>query len=626
MKMRTFVCLVAVLFLSAAVQFRALAQVSPEEEAVLEEEFIRSKAENGESHASGNRDDLGPVILGNPTQSVVAIRVGIFYSYTTTGAYSEFSTLNHPLVRIGNTEGFAYVIDQSTGLQIDAIQPGQTVEVSYTNAAGYSVTGPAGTQIVAGPVRVMPELPTNYFRIESIRRSNPLVSGSPQTIPLYRGAMEVSRGASTLANRVNLMNIIEVESYVRGVVANESIASFNMEALKAQATAARGYAIANLGNYIARGYPFDIVDSSSSQVYRGVISEHSRAVQATNETRGIVASYNGRIISALYSSSFGGYSDSNHWIFNSPASQLPGPNVTPYLTGIYDGEGTAPDLTTDAGRQAFWTVANTAYSYDMCGRVNNRFARWRITIPASDIKTRLTPARIVVINGDTTGNITGMEVIQRMTGSNRIARIRITLTSGVVEVRGWDNLRNVIGRTRSGGTSSVAPCTGTAIAANFTLTNPAMMETVMNADGTVNSVISTGGGWGHNVGMSQYGSHGRGLAGQTYLQILKAYYQGVDVGSYPITIGRDPGTGPPTLFQTFYAHPNAQATLVVRSTPDLKKLVVHVNDYDFMISGEDLADGLFTLDITPYIVQGVNTIRYNPVGGEGGATVNVNLN
>ena len=623
MKLRALVCLVGVLFASLIFSITILAQVSPEEEQVLEEEFIRSRAENGESHASGNRDDLGPVILGNPTQAVVAIRVGIYYSYTSTGAYSEFASLNHPLVRVSNTEGFAYVIDQSTGLQIDVISPGQIVEVSYTNAGGYSVTGPAGTFTVAGPVRFMPELPTNYFRIESIRRSNPLVSGSPQTVPQYRGAIEVSRGSVTAADRVNLMNILEVEQYVRGVVANESIASFHMEALKAQATAARGYAIANIGNYIARGYPFDIVDSSSSQVYRGVISEHPRAVQATEETRGLVASYNGRIISALYSSSFGGYSDSNHWIFNSPSSQLPGTNVTPYLTGIYDGEGAAPDLTTDAGRQAFWGVANTLFAYDMCGRVNNRFARWRITIPASDIKARLA-GRIVVISGNTTGSITGIEVIQRMDGSNRIARVRITLTTGVVEVRGWDNLRNVIGRTRSAGTSPVAPCTGTAIAANFTLTNPAIIEPVMNADGTLNSLISTGGGWGHNVGMSQYGSHGRGLAGQTFLQILKAYYQGVDVGSYPITIGRDPGTGPPTLFQTFYA-PNALGTLVVRATSDLKKLVVHVNDYDFTISGEELAGGLYTMDISPYLIQGVNTIQYNPVGRDGGATVNVNV-
>lgn len=622
MKLRTLACLLTAIFVSTMFGINAFGQ-DPEEQ-ILEEEFIRSRAEHGESHASGNRDDLGPVILGNPTQAVVALRIGIFYSYTTSGAYSEFSSLNHPLVRISNTEGFAYVIDRSTGAQIDVIAPGQIVEVSYTSTDGYTVTGPGGTFTVAGPVRFMPELPTNYFRVESIRRSNPLVSGSPQTIPMYRGAMEVSRGSSTAANRVNLMNILEVENYVRGVVANESIASFHMDALKAQATAARGYAIANIGNYIARGYPFDIVDSSSSQVYRGVISEHVRAVQATEETRGLVASYNGRIISALYSSSFGGYSDSNHWIFNSPSSQLPGTNVTAYLTGIYDGEGTAPDLTTDAGRQAFWSVANRSYAYDMCGRVNNRFARWRITIPASDIKARLTAGRIVVINGNTSGNITGIEVLQRMAGSNRIARIRVTLTSGVVEVRGWDNLRNVIGRTRSAGTSPVAPCTGSAIAANFTLTNPAMIETVMNADGTLNSVISTGGGWGHNVGMSQYGAHGRGLAGQNFLQILKAYYQGVDVGSYPITIGRDPGTGPPTLFQTFYA-PNGQGTLVVRATAELKKLVVHVNDYDFMITGDQLAGGLFTMDISPYLVQGVNTIKYNPVGRYGGATVNVNV-
>src|SRR6476620_533116 len=115
MKLRTLVCLLAVLFSSAMMSISALAQVSPEEEQVLEEEFSRSKAENGESHASGNRDDLGPVILGNPTQAVVAIRVGIYYSYTAAGAYSEFASLNHPSVRVSNTEGFAYIIDQSTG-------------------------------------------------------------------------------------------------------------------------------------------------------------------------------------------------------------------------------------------------------------------------------------------------------------------------------------------------------------------------------------------------------------------------------------------------------------------------------------------------------------------------------
>lgn len=625
MKLRTLAYLAGILLVSILLTESLPGQkMSKKEERMLEEEFVRSKAEVGLSHASGNRSELGPVVLGNPTQSIFTLRVGIHYSYTTSGSYSEFASLNHPAVQVANTEGTVHAIDLSTGQTIASITPGQIVEVSFTNTNGYAVTSSAGTANVTGPIRFTAEVATNQFRIESIRRSNPLVGGSPQTVPLYRGSIEINRSTATAADRVNLVNIVEVESYVRGVVANESIASFHIEALKAQATAARGYAIANVGNYVARGYPFDIVDSSSSQVYRGVISEHVRAVQATDETHGIVASYQGRIISALYSSSFGGYSDSTHWIFNSPSSQLPGTNVTPYLTGIYDGEGTPPDLTTDVGRQAFWTSADQALSYDMCGRVSNRFARWRITIPAADVKARLTPSRIVVISGDTTGSITGIEVLQRMTGSNRIARIRVTLTSGVVEVRGWDNLRNVIGRTRSDATSPVDPCTGTAIAANFTLTNPAMVETTLNPDTTVANVISTGGGWGHNVGMSQYGAHGRGLAGQTFLQILKTYYQGVDVGSYPVTLRRQPQTDRRSLSQTFYTA-TAQGTLVVRVPAEIKKLVVRVNGNPISITPWQLQNDVFTADVSQFLVPGLNTVEHDGMNRHGGITYNVNI-
>jgi hypothetical protein len=211
-----------------------------------------------------------------------------------------------------------------------------------------------------------------------------------------------------------------------------------------------------------------------------------------------------------------------------------------------------------------------------------------------------------------------------MPGSGRIAVARITLTTGVAEVRGWDNLRNVLGRTAVTTPSSCPPPNATAIAANFTLTNPSILQPYTDANGNFAGVIAYGGGWGHNVGMSQYGSHGRGLAGQSFLQILKAYYTGVDVGSYPIDIGREPGSGPPTLRQQFSA-PNAAGTLVVRSE-NLKKLVVHINEtYDFVLNEEDLAVGILSIDISPYLVQGLNTIQYNPVGRQGSATVNVNV-
>jgi hypothetical protein len=256
--------------------------------------------------------------------------------------------------------------------------------------------------------------------------------------------------------------------------------------------------------------------------------------------------------------------------------------------------------------------------------VGNRFSRWRIVLTAAQIKARLTPSRSVVIWGDLTGSIADVQLTSRMGASARAAIARIVLTtdgvtSGEVEVRGWDNLRNVLGRSA---VSTPAMCAASNIAANFTLNNPSVIEMAKNADGTVSTVTAWGGGWGHNVGLSQYGSNGRAKAGQDFVQILKAYYTGVDVGAYPIDIGREPGGGPPTLRQQFFV-PNAQGTLVVRPT-GLKGLRVHINEtYDISFNEAELAAGMVSVDVSPYLVAGLNTIQYNPVGHDGEATVTV---
>src|SRR5262245_41649941 len=90
------------------------------EQQQIEEEFIRSRAENGESHASGARPELGPVVLGNPTTAAVALRVGLYAStFTATGALAtEFASLHHTFVELTNTDGDVKVIDKSTGRQI----------------------------------------------------------------------------------------------------------------------------------------------------------------------------------------------------------------------------------------------------------------------------------------------------------------------------------------------------------------------------------------------------------------------------------------------------------------------------------------------------------------------------
>ncbi|HET8646017.1 MAG TPA: hypothetical protein VFO85_11030, partial [Vicinamibacteria bacterium] len=263
-------------------------------------------------------------------------------------------------------------------------------------------------------------------------------------------------------------------------------------------------------------------------------------------------------------------------------------------------------------------------TYDSCAQVNNRFSRWRIVIPAATIKARLPgpPVRYVVISGNPAtvlgGSITNVTLTTSMAASVRGAIARIELNTGVVEVRGWDHLRNVLGRSL---VSTPLNC-GTAVAANFTLNNPSLIEPAWNTDGTLKEVVAYGGGWGHNVGMSQYGAHGRGRAGQGFLEILNAYYTGVDIGSYPIDIGREPGSGPPTLRQEFVA-PQAQGTLAVRAQ-GLKGLMVHVNElWDIRLTEEELSAPVVYVDLGPYLTAGLNVVQYNPIGRNGTATVTV---
>jgi stage II sporulation protein D len=137
----------------------------------------------------------------------------------------------------------------------------------------------------------------------------------------YRGRIEVftnSRGALTVVNELGL------EDYVKGVVANElSPGGYPaIEALKAQAIAARTYALKNRGQFMSQG--FDILPTTRSQVYRGLTSENPLSTRAVDETRGIVATYAGEPINALYTSTCGGRTENSENIFK---------DAVPYLRG-----------------------------------------------------------------------------------------------------------------------------------------------------------------------------------------------------------------------------------------------------------------------------------------------------
>jgi stage II sporulation protein D len=137
----------------------------------------------------------------------------------------------------------------------------------------------------------------------------------------YRGRIEVftnTRGALTV------VNVLGLEDYVKGVVPNELSAGGYplIEAHKAQAIAARTYALRNRGQFKSQGY--DLLPTTRSQVYRGFASENSLSTRAVDETRGLIATYNGEPINAFYTSTCGGRTEDGQHIFNDSLGYLKG--------------------------------------------------------------------------------------------------------------------------------------------------------------------------------------------------------------------------------------------------------------------------------------------------------------
>ena len=134
----------------------------------------------------------------------------------------------------------------------------------------------------------------------------------------YRGRIEVF---ANLHGALTVVNVIGLEDYVRGVVPNE-LSYPALEAMKAQAIAARTYAVKNRGQFAAEG--FDLLPTTRSQVYRGLTSETSLASQAVDQTRGVIATYKGEPINALYTSTCGGRTEDVENIFNERMPYLRG--------------------------------------------------------------------------------------------------------------------------------------------------------------------------------------------------------------------------------------------------------------------------------------------------------------
>jgi SpoIID/LytB domain protein len=302
---------------------------------------------------------------------------------------------------------------------------------------------------------------------------------------------------------IRAINTLPVEHYLYGVVPYEMSNTFPMEALKAQAVCARGYAVAKCSTYRLRAY--DIVDTSADQVYHGYNGSYTRAIAAVDETAGQVLAYDGDIIQAYYSASNGGQTErsGNAW-----------PNDLPYYINADDpydlanpssleeksfiplefNDETLPlmdALVLHILQQGADEVAGEAVTLLATVRVKARDAKYD---PPSRCYTKADVTLMVADAEGATGQLTVTIEFNDLIYSEKDNPEGIFNISRTMRMRGAE---------------------------------PGALKT--EDGGTAEGWFLTNRRWGHGVGMSQRGAQQRATAGHSCEEILAFYYAGTQL-------------------------------------------------------------------------------------------------
>ncbi len=301
----------------------------------------------------------------------------------------------------------------------------------------------------------------------------------------YRGSISL---APIGAKSICIVNHVATEDYLLGVVPVEigRLPESDLEAVKAQAVAARTYALSSLGQYPGAG--FDLNSTAQDQVYVGAGNEDSIATRAVLETAGLVLESRDALARAYYSSTCGGRTAAvaEVWV-KPPASYL---------------RGGADRSTRRGGGDAFCSASP--------------YFSWKEEWSGSEldeILARNLPGAVGLEAGAPVGHLTGIKALTRGR-SGRVLDLEVQTTVGSWIVSG-DAIRFVLRR----------PGTSEAILRSTLF----RVEHVEKRGGRVRQLILSGRGYGHGVGMCQTGAIRMAEFGYTFREILRHYYRGAKV-------------------------------------------------------------------------------------------------
>lgn len=349
---------------------------------------------------------------------------------------------------------------------------------------------------------------------------------------------------------LTVVNIVDLETYIKGVVPYEMSSSWPLEALKVQAVCARSYAYINIHSGKHTSYHFDVCNTTDCQAYYGAGTNSSsyqateRTDQAVDETAGEYAWYDGQVIEAFYSSSHGGASESVYNVWGTSLEQYP------YLCGVED-----------------------PYEADMASK--NSYSSWTVSYTSSELAQRLenygydasSGIESLTLTYSDLGNVIQVRVNYRDGGSDTIrpssmrsvfgiSSIRFTVNGQAASSGSGTTSSSGGGLTANGSTSLDSQGTYTVISGSGSLsqagldglyaisgsgsTTPAEDAASGGGSGTDtptgtqvtvsgSSYSFQGSGNGHQLGLSQYGAWAMAERGFTYDEIIEFYYPGTYV-------------------------------------------------------------------------------------------------
>ena len=432
--------------------------------------------------------------------------------------FPTFEEARRTAERIG--DAFPALINNQYRVRAGSFTSREEAEAAAATYATYGYTGAVSAPSATAVTVTVTTTSTILFQFDcSGAKSLGVVpdGGGGKALTWFRGykwygGFEYRR--STGGN-LNVINVVDVDDYVKGVLPYEMSPAWPLEALKAQAVCARTYAL--LQTKHRDSYRFDVCTTTDCQVYQGANQASALTDRAVEETAGLAAMYGGKYAETYYYASNGGASESSENVWSMPL---------PYLVGKedpYEGTISIPDY-----------AYTMTYSYSQLSALL-KSKGYSIGTVSSAYVSRTTP----------TGNVA--EITFRDTVGKTVVLSKEACRS-VLETK---SMRFTISGGGSGGSWRVNPSGGalSSLSGAYTVTASGVsayeggdayvitasgvsrLQKPPAVSGSGSGITISGTGWGHGVGMSQYGAKAMAELGRTYEEILHFYFTGITIGS-----------------------------------------------------------------------------------------------